>query len=91
MNKKGFTLIELLSVITILGIIALIVIPNIVDIQNKELYEKVVCSYGNETKEFKIDKMIYNLESEIKIESNGKTYELQKINCYLVGKENTNE
>ena len=47
MNKKGFTLIELLAVILILGIIGLIIIPNIVYIQNKELYEKVVCSYGN--------------------------------------------
>ena len=29
MNKKGFTLVELLAVITVLGIISLIVVPNI--------------------------------------------------------------
>ena len=87
MNKKGFTLIELLAVILILGIISLISTGILMDIQNNKSYEKVVCSYGDTTKEFKIDKMITNNETEIKIESNGKTYKLQKINCYLVGKE----
>ena len=91
MNKKGFTIIELLAVIMLLGIISLISVGILIDIQNKKSYEKVVCSYGDTIKEFKIDKMIINNETEIEIESNGKKYELQKINCYLVGKENINE
>ena len=35
MNKKGFTLIELLIVIVILGIIAMIALPNIFDMVNE--------------------------------------------------------
>ena len=37
MNKKGFTLIELLAIITLVGIIALIAIPNITkEVQQNE-------------------------------------------------------
>ena len=88
MNKKGFTLIELLATILILGIVALIVFPTISDniTKQSETYEKVVCSYGDRTEEFRIDEILYNDISKVKIESNGRIYELQKNNCYLVGK-----
>ena len=32
MNKKGFTLIELIAVIVMIGLIMVIVVPNILDI-----------------------------------------------------------
>lgn len=35
MNKKGFTLIELLMVIVLIGILSLILVPNIVSLFNK--------------------------------------------------------
>ena len=50
-------------------------------------YEKVVCYYGQETKEFYIDELISNNETEIKIKRNNKTYELNKNNCYLIASE----
>ena len=87
MNKKGFTLIELLAVFFIIGIIVIIVLPQLVEERNKKTYKEAICYFGGEIKEFKIDKIIYDFDSEIKIESNGKTYELQKNNCYLIGKE----
>lgn len=35
MNKKGFTLIELLMVITLIGILSLILVPNVMSLNNK--------------------------------------------------------
>ena len=45
MNKKGFTLIELLAVIIILGLLAIIVVPNVTDIVNEnsdKVYERQI-------------------------------------------------
>lgn len=45
MNKKGFTLIELLATIIILGLLAIIVVPNVADIVNEnrdKVYEKQI-------------------------------------------------
>ena len=43
MNKKGFTLVELLAVIVLLGVVALIAIPNIVKLftDNKSSLSKI--------------------------------------------------
>ena len=45
MNKKGFTLIELLATIIILGLLAIIVVPNVADIINQnsdKVYERQI-------------------------------------------------
>ena len=35
MNRKGFTLIELLAVIILIALIAVLIVPNIIDTSNK--------------------------------------------------------
>ena len=44
MKKNGFTLIELLAVIVVLGVIALIVVPNVLKIVNKSRQDSAVAS-----------------------------------------------
>ena len=46
MNKKGFTLIELLMVIVLIGIISLILVPNVITMVNKN-NEKSCESFKN--------------------------------------------
>ena len=53
MNKKGFTLVELLVVIAIIGILSIIVIPSVVNINkniNEKLYQEKVSSIESAAK-----------------------------------------
>ena len=56
--KKGFTLVEIIAVITILGIILLLIAPNIIDSVNKSkkhLYERQVATIEEAAKRWTID------------------------------------
>lgn len=58
MNKKGFTLIELLAALIIMGLILVIVIPNISDIiddNSTKIYKNQINNIINSTKEWGAD------------------------------------
>jgi len=65
--KKGFTLIELLIVIAILGLLAALVVPNIIG-QGERAKEKLVCiqekSLKNALDSFKITEGVYPTTQE---------------------------
>ena len=50
-NKKGFTLIEILAVIALIGVIMLLIIPNVVNLfkraQKSAFYDEAVILYSN--------------------------------------------
>lgn len=45
--KKGFTLVELLIVIALIGIISLIIVPNVIETRRKLLEESLEAKYKN--------------------------------------------
>jgi len=65
--KKGFTLIELLIVIAILGLLAALVVPNIIG-QGERAKEKLVCiqekSLKNALDSFKVTEGVYPTTEE---------------------------
>ena len=84
--KKGFTLIELLIVVVCIGIITMLLVgcnKQIIDLDYT--YNIVVCSYGDNTFEMKVDKWNDYEGEQIQVKSGGKTYLLSANRCYLIG------
>jgi prepilin-type N-terminal cleavage/methylation domain-containing protein len=58
LNKKGFTLVELLIVVAIIGIIAAIAIPNLLDAMNRSRHKRSsadIRSIGTGVESYKVD------------------------------------
>lgn len=47
-------------------------------------YDKIVCYYGDENFELKIDKWTDYEGEQLQIKSDGKTYLLSANNCYMI-------
>ena len=82
MKKKGFTLVELLAVIVVLGIIALIIVPNVIELVRKserDSFEKsaygVLTSakeyYQSKMEEKNFDGVTFDFEKEVPLELEG--------------------
>lgn len=72
--KKGFTLVELLIVIVLIGIISLIIVPNVIETRKKLLEESLETKYKN-IESAAIDWAMDNLTSlSLSIDSENNNY-----------------
>ncbi len=92
MKHKGFTIVELLAVIAILGILALLLIPNIIKVRKDYLektYESRIRLIHNAALDWASDNLV-NIPSHVSNEYNGSTTidsncakYCNTTNCYL--------
>lgn len=79
MNKKGFTLIEVIAVVVIMGILALIVIPNTTRLLNEGKKEQMITEVGILISKAKYE---YKMSNETKKEFTFEDYLKDKTDGY---------
>lgn len=79
MNKKGFTLIEVIAVVVIMGILALIVIPNTTRLLNEGKKEQMITEVGILISKAKYE---YKMSNETKEEFTFEDYLKDKTDGY---------
>ncbi|MGI6188630.1 MAG: type II secretion system protein [Caldicoprobacteraceae bacterium] len=82
MSKRGFTLLELVVVIAILGVLALIVVPNVVDRISEA--ETTVREANAKILKNALDMYLIDSEGEVSGPANGTSYTEQELKEILV-------